>query len=593
LLYEEKIKWRLGEELEGAIPEGANYRSLADHEDEVESQFIAEESEGLVVRMSDAVFKATFGSNYAVAPLAVLQEADKLRVLFDGTNQVGTNHKIRVRDQMRFPGAPEAATLLREEGEAGLPRCAIVFDIAKAHRRIKIDPKEWGYQTARVKGQLWVSKVACFGLVPAAYWFGRLASALLRAMHYMLTEERPVDALLYADDGTLQAHGPGGRRNMLMALALLCSWGVPLKWKKVRGGIAYSWVGLFVDHQRGEYGLSPGRAAWLCKWLRHQAMCGWVGLGELQTTVGRLNFVTLVLLRERPILGLLYSWLASSGRAGSSRMRLPQGLKVLFLWLAGRLERSANQLTRPPPGPCTGTPAFATDAGARDGRAFIGGWLMLQGDPAKAEWFAMEVRQDPLGSEEHTPEGYDSVVLPWLFVGKCDPQRRIAALELLASIVALKLFAGSLKREESAARSWHCAASHIQGVTDNKGNESLTRSFMSTKYPLPILLGELMDEMALQEVDFTLEWWQRDLNTTADALTHFDMKGMDPAKRRWSGAITWLTTPWLLPAALLIYQDRRAQHKAPEQHLNKGGAGPGPISSAARSQRGTPEHMRW
>jgi hypothetical protein len=49
----------------------------------------------------------------------------------------------------------------------------------------------------------------------------------------------------------------------------------------------------------------------------------------------------------------------------------------------------------------------------------------------------------------------------------------------------------------------------------------------------------------------------------------------------------------LIPAAQLIYQDRRAQHQAPEQHLNKGGAGPVPISSAARSQRGTLEHMLW
>jgi hypothetical protein len=113
----------------------------------------------------------------------------------------------------------------------------------------------------------------------------------------------------------------------------------------------------------------------------------------------------------------------------------------------------------------------------------LGMGLRCEGPLARSsnKGFAMEGRQDPMGCDGRTSE------------------RRFAALKLVAPIVALELFAGSLKQEEGGARSWHWAASHIQGVTDNEGNESPTRSFMCTLYPRPVRLGELMGEMAPQE----------------------------------------------------------------------------------------------
>ena len=92
-------------------------------------------------------------------------------------------------------------------------------------------------------------------------------------------------------------------------------------------------------------------------------------------------------------------------------------IRVLCGWLAERLE-NGGRLQKPEP-----PLSFFTDAKAEDGRAWIGGFLELV-DGCQGPWFSLEV----------TPEW-----APWAFA-KGDPGKVIAALELLATLVGVRLW---------------------------------------------------------------------------------------------------------------------------------------------------------
>ena len=77
---------------------------------------------------------------------------------------------------------------------------------------------------------------------------------------------------------------------------------------------------------------------------------------------------------------------------------------------------------------------------------------------------------------------------PWGF-GKGDPGKVIAALELLATLVGVRLWVpdGDAKKTSPVA---------IRGYTDNQSNESLLRKAMTTKFPSTLILMELAEELS-------------------------------------------------------------------------------------------------
>ena len=64
---------------------------------------------------------------------------------------------------------------------------------------------------------------------------------------------------------------------------------------------------------------------------------------------------------------------------------------------------------------------------------------------------------------------------PWLRVRDKNPKRVIAALEMLATLMAIKLWIP----EEGG----HLQV-HTEAFTDNKGNEFILKKGMSTKHPI-------------------------------------------------------------------------------------------------------------
>ena len=108
-IYEAKMRWSLPEPgSDEWLVENSrwanNYPSARAVPAILEKQFAEEVAEGAMVKMSLGEARARWGSKLTVASLGAIEKTeDVFRVIFDASNTVRLNHRIRVRDQCRMP----------------------------------------------------------------------------------------------------------------------------------------------------------------------------------------------------------------------------------------------------------------------------------------------------------------------------------------------------------------------------------------------------------------------------------------------------------------------------------------------------------
>ena len=154
-----------------------------------------------------------------------------------------------------------------------------------------------------------------------------------------------------------------------------------------------------------------------------------------------------------------------------------------------------------------GAPMIFTDARASDNDACLGGFLDVSRDRKKCPWFSVMV---------------DEKLAPWLFVKGGSPKRVIAALELLATLLAVKIWT---KKGQAGVTAM------MKAYTDNRGNSFALKKGMSTRFPLTLLLMELAEEMREKDLRVDLEWISRDRNTEADDLSNGNWAAFDEKMR--------------------------------------------------------------
>ena len=566
-LYELQNKWRLPEDPGLTTDfENPNYASAADFTAEIEQQFREEQLLGWMVELTDDEFRNRFGNDRAVSALAVLQEKDKLRILHDGTHTTHVNHRIRVRDRQRMPTSREMMCLLDEQRTLGTISIAILADASKAHRRIIIQPKERGFLGCRVRpGKIWYNCVGTFGLSSASYWWSRVAGAIFRLVFALLGGDHSFDFLLFADDAEYLANNKAERFSVLLAITVALALGMPFKWAKFRGGYQVAWVGFGIDFKTYAIGLTEGRAAWVKKWTDQLVEQGTVQVSVFHSGLGRLNYAAQALYYERAFLGLLYMWLGSIIRTSKPSATIPWAIRLILKWIGKRMTDTVSIQGRLQVAPhFAGDPVewFRTDAKAEGGRAWIGGWEILGDQPTHAaRWFAMEI----------TP-----AEAPWIFAKQRDPQRVIAALELLGSLVAIVLF-------DPEARRGGINECVLTGTTDNRGNSYIVTKLASTKWPITTLLIELSEQLRLRGTILRLQWRKRDDNSEADALTNSDYSMFTPELRVGGkfGDIPWLVLGEIMDLSTKLYKEVTEQ---------RGQRGPTQIKKGRTSIR---QRLRW
>ena len=223
--------------------------------------------------------------------------------------------------------------------------------------------------------------------------------------------------------------------------------------------------------------------------------------------LGRLGFAATALPWEKPFLGPLYVW-AAAVRQQPGKVYVPWAVLMILDWLASRLEGGRRMEVVKPTLSAEHRPmVFYTDARASEHDACIGGYLAVSSNLKECPWFSVEIGLD---------------LAPWLLSKGGNPKRVIAALELLATLIAVKLWSGKAE----------CGlVSKVRAFTDNRGNSFALLKGMSTKYPLTILLMELAEELRAKDLNLDLEWIKRGDNTVADDLSNGKWEAFDLSLR--------------------------------------------------------------
>ena len=182
----------------------------------------------------------------------------------------------------------------------------------------------------------------------------------------------------------------------------------------------------------------------------------------------------------RPFLGPVYAWVAQLPQGLVAT--LPLSICLLLEFIKKEVERAP--MTAPKPLMSHVKDVFRIDAKAEGDKICVGGWESFSGDTQRARWFSVRL---------------DKKSAPWAYV-KGEPFRAIAALELVATLVAVCVFGpGAAWRE--------CAATAvIAGFTDNAGNTFVVDKMMTTAFPLSIILMELAAQLDALGSVLSLSW---------------------------------------------------------------------------------------
>ncbi|CAE8725125.1 unnamed protein product [Polarella glacialis] len=538
-VYEEKKSWKL-KEIEDSIQD-------------IRRQVDLDVKAGAALRMEKKVAKEKYGDWLTVAALgAIVKEpgSEEVRILYDGTNKVGTNNRIRVMDRMRVPGIGDLDAMLRQaRDDEGAPRLGMVFDIAKAHRLIPVREEDWGLQAFALDDDpdhLYLYTTGTFGIASAAYWWSRVSGGIVRLVHYILGKLFFVWMLLYADDGLVLGGGNHQKQSLLLLFLILEVFDVPVSWKKVKGGFSLDWIGYSIDVKGFQVGVNVKKVEWVQKWVEERLRDGGVLGRIMKSGVGRLCFLVGVLEHVKPFLGPLFAWNAKL--AVGSFVALPPAVRLLLTWIVRKV---TNLHMRP----CKSLPsvwgeAFRLDAKAQGDLVCIGGWESFGGISCdKARWFSVRLSKKQI---------------PWAFA-KGEPFKTVASLELLGVLISILVFIKDAPWRNGVAQVAFTA------FTDNQGNGYLLNKLMTSKYPLNVILIEVAEQLEAANAFMNLEWVPREQNVEADALTNEEFAGFDLSKRIEVNfeSLPLLVLPSLMASAEELYRIAQTQELWHENRFTK------------------------
>ena len=537
-VFEAKTRWKLSEpggDFEPTVC--ANYKSAEENMEDIRRQIVQELHKGTVVSMTKSEAQRKFGNKLAVAALGAVPKevgTSEVRIIHDATHNVEVNPRIRVRDQIRCPRIDDLDGLLRllvaECSRDPTIRFCLKYDVSRAHKLVPIREEDWAYQAFSLDDPdiIYMHTVGAFGLASAAYHWARVAAAIVRLSHYMSDVASALYHLLYSDDGLLLATGKDFWRRQMFWLYVFELLEVPLSWKKVAGGASLSWIGYQVDVVSYQSGIGPTKVGWLVRWIDDHLREGRVQVRHMRAALGRFSFIAGALPHVRPFLGPIFAWCAAQD-AGESQLLL--GVRLILEHI--RHEVVCASMTPPRPLPTQVGELFRVDAKAQGDKIVIGGWECLGSvGPKDARWFSVKL---------------DRTTAPWAYV-KGDPYRTIAALELMATLVAVCVFG------HGAVWKGAVATATVAGFTDNMGNSFVVDKHMTTAFPLCVVLMELSVQLKDLGCTLNLGWVPREQNTEADALTNEDFTAFDPAKRMQvePGNLGFRVMPRLMEAAMQL-----------------------------------------
>eukprot|EP00435_Cladocopium_sp_Y103_P068426 s272_g31.t1 len=503
-VFQKKLKHRKLDDTE-FNPLAENYPSAQLSSKELEEKFREEEQLGRMHPSRLGVLRQEFGDRLRVASMAAITKPDgSVRPLHDATHSVMVNHEIVYQDKIMCPGPPEIAAVVREARETTEAAFCVSADIKAAHRLVTIRRADWGLLCCKADSSsetIWVNHCGTFGVSSAPFWWAKLAGLIGRFVGYLF-HTRWMMHMIYVDDLHGVFVGPNKFLFLwiwLLAYEMVCT---PFGYRKFKGGYASEFVGFHIRYDLAEVGISKKRGDWLVDWIQKAAVNKFVvSARDFMEFLGRLGFVSQLLIWLKPHLAPLYAW--ASVTAKGTVGRLPQTVIVTLRYILGELQTESYMVSTKRPLVFSGE-RFRTDAKCANGYVVLGGW-----EVASRRWFSLKLLPKDA---------------PYLFKPSGESQWASTAAELLASLAALWAF-GWL----TPGRQRKALEVSLTGGTDNRANEALTAKRSTTKWPLLAANMQLSSSLSKCRLALNLRWRPREENIEADSLTnedfsHFELK---------------------------------------------------------------------
>ena len=234
----------------------------------------------------------------------------------------------------------------------------------------------------------------------------------------------------------------------------------------------------------------------------------------LEQRLGLIRFMAEVLPLITPFLQPLHSWVSGlvnspmarpSGRPGHLHIAVANFVITILQQLHSG-ELIGHRMFFPVQAAGMG----ASDAKADKSLAVIGGWWCSSMPPAKYDsyWFSFRVTKE---------------LFPWAFA-KGSPQRVISALELLGTVILVRLIA-----ELDIGGATDVT---VKGITDSECNTYAFLRSYSSRLPAALIHMELMASCHVARIFPRISHRKRDENVWADELTEEHFAGWCP-HRRW------------------------------------------------------------
>ncbi|CAJ1331623.1 unnamed protein product, partial [Effrenium voratum] len=495
-VFEAKVKWNL-EEVDDPFKEVwcENYGSAVDNMEDIRRQVEEDIERGHVIRMDKQAAGEKFGGRLAVAFLGAVPKelgSSKVRIIHDAAHEVMINHRIRVRDRMRFPGVDDLEAMVRQmkaDHAANPPiRLLMKYDVSRAHKLVPVKEQDWPLMAFSLERpeEVFMHTVGAFGFGSAAYWWQRVAAAVTRLAHYLSAGAYELYHLLFADDGLLGAHGADCWRRILY-------------WFFVMDVVE-------ADIQHYLKGIGDSKVAWVLGWIKEVKDEGSILGSRMRSALGRLSFVAGALVQARPFLGVIFAWTSRLQPGGFHQV--PMAVQIVLEFI--KVEITRRPLTEPRPLPRKVGELFRVDAKAEGDLVVVGGWESFGGRAtAEARWFSLKLTRK---------------TAPWAYV-KGEPFRVIASLKLIATTIAVCIFGPGSQWRDSVGELV------VQGFTDSLVNTHVIDHYMSTAFPLSVVLMELAVQLGELGTTLQLGWTPREQNEEADTLTNLDFTLFNPDLR--------------------------------------------------------------
>ena len=184
----------------------------------------------------------------------------------------------------------------------------LTLDVAKAHRRILIDPQDGGMLCFHANGKLYRCVTLNFGARASGWYWGRVAGLMVRTGHSLLGYGHVL--WQYVDDllAWLDRVSAPLWASILVILFLIL--GIPLSWHKASLSMEVDWIGWRISLASWSISVPDAKIRKIMFQVHSLLDQTKVPIKELQSLVGRLLWLTSAWHYLRPLLIPLYKALS-------------------------------------------------------------------------------------------------------------------------------------------------------------------------------------------------------------------------------------------------------------------------------------------